>query len=57
MRFSVHVTGRRMSDGRDYDLMLQLDAFSEAEVVEHLDHAYDWTDAASRDIHIQPLRQ
>lgn len=57
MRFSVHVTGRRMSDGQNYDLMLQLEALNESDVVEHLEQAYDWTDAASRDINIEPTLQ
>lgn len=57
MLFSVHVTGRRMSDGQNYALVLQLEALSEADIVEHLDQAYDWTDAASRDIRVQQVLQ
>lgn len=57
MLFSVHVTGRKMSDGQNYDLVLQLEASNEADIVEHLEQTYDWTDAASRNVYIQQVSQ
>lgn len=57
MRFSVHVTGRRMSDGQNYDLVLQMDAMNESDIIDHLDQAYDWADAATRDIRVKQLLQ
>jgi hypothetical protein len=55
MTFSVHVTGRRLSDGQNYQMQLHLDANQESDVLEYLDQAYDWSDAALRDVHIQAV--
>lgn len=55
MTFSVQVTGRRLSDGQNYEMQLQLEAKQESEVVEYLDQQYDWSDAALRDVRIEAV--
>jgi len=56
MLFSVHVTGRRLSDAQSYELSLQLDATQEDDVLDYLEQSYDWADAATRSVQVTALK-
>lgn len=52
MSFSVNVTGRRLSDGQEYELNLKVEANQEDDVLDHIEQHYDWSDAAIRNVQI-----
>lgn len=53
MMMEVSVTGRRLSDGKDYELNLKMDAADERQVEDRLEREYDWEDAATRNIQVR----
>lgn len=57
MIFALTVTGRRLSDNREYELKVRKNASSEKEAIDSLDQDFDWEDAATRAVHAQPVLQ
>lgn len=55
MLFQVNVTGRRISDNREYQLEVTREAPNKEAVIEAVDRDYDWEDAATRNILVQPV--
>lgn len=55
MLYDVKVTGRRLSDNRDYELRTQAVAKNPEEAEETVLRDHDWEDAATRNIVVKPV--
>ena len=55
MTYQVTVTGRRMSDGKNFELKFKAEASSEAGARDAAARDYDWEDAATRNVVVEPV--
>ena len=53
MTYQVTMTGRRLSDGKKFELKFKVEAASEASALDAAVQSYDWEDAATRNVLVE----